>query len=114
MKMSFVAFWRRNQAFAKLAVISNLEYRFNFLIDAMVQPCITAVVEIVLWMAIFKGSGATLISGYAQESYLAYALWATFVTRITTNWMYEFKMISEIEEGTINGVLVRPDRKSVV
>ncbi len=35
-------------------------------------------------------------------------MWGTFLARITSNWMYEFKMVDEIESGSINGLLVRP------
>lgn len=106
--MSFTAFFRRNLGFFNLAVTSNLEYRLNFLMDSVVQPVITSLVEMVLWMAIFKGAGATKIGGFGQDAYLAYALWATFIARITVNWMYEFRMIEEIDQGSINSVLTRP------
>ncbi len=106
--MSFTAFCRRNLGFFKLAVASNLEYRLNFLLDSVFQPLVSAVVEMVLWMAIFKGAQAVQIAGFTQDYYLAYALWATFVARITVNWMYELRMIEEIDTGTINGLLVRP------
>ncbi len=106
--MSFTAFCRRNLGFFKLAVASNLEYRLNFLIDSTVQPLVSSVVEMVLWMAIFKGAQAVEIAGFTQNYYLAYALWATFVARITVNWMYEFRMIEEIDTGSINGLLIRP------
>lgn len=106
--MSFTAFYKRNLGFYKLAIASNLEYRLNFFMDSMLQPSITSIVEMVLWMAIFKGAQATTIGGFDQNSYLAYALWATFIARATVNWTYEFKMIEEIDQGTINGLLVRP------
>jgi ABC-2 type transport system permease protein len=106
--MSFTAFYKRNLGFYKLAIASNLEYRMNFFMDALLQPSITSIVEMVLWMAIFKGAQATTIGGFDQNSYLAYALWATFIARATVNWTYEFKMIEEIDQGSINGLLVRP------
>jgi ABC-2 type transport system permease protein len=106
--MSFTAFWRRNLGFFKLAIASNVEYRMNFFIDSLLQPSISSIVEMVLWMAIFKGAQATSIGGFEQSYYLAYALWATFVSRATANWTYEFKMIEEIDQGSINSLLVRP------
>lgn len=106
--MSFTAFYRRNLGFIKLAIASNLEYRLNFFMDAALQPMVTAIVEMVLWMAIFKGAQATQIGGFDQSYYLAYALWSTFIARITVNWMYEFRMIEEIDQGAINSVLTRP------
>lgn len=101
-------FWRRNRAFFKLAVVSNLEYRINYLTDAIFQPLAAALIEICLWYSIFKVSGVTEIMGFSLDYYLAYILWATFVGRISTNWMYEFRMIEEIETGSINGLLSRP------
>lgn len=106
--MSYTTFFKRNLGFFKLAVVSNLEYRLNFLMDSVAQPMITSIVEMILWMAIFKGAQATQIGGFEQSFYLAYALWATFIARVTVNWMYEFRMIEEIDQGTINSLLTRP------
>ncbi len=106
--MSFATFSKRNLAFFKLAMLSNLEYRLNFFVDAIVQPSLSCVVEIVLWSSIFASSGLTTIGGFTKDYYIAYALWATFIARISSSWMYELRMTQEIESGTINGLLVRP------
>ncbi|WP_374035882.1 ABC transporter permease [Bdellovibrio bacteriovorus] len=106
--MSFAAFWKRNLAFAKLAILSNLEYRLNYFVDAIVQPTLTTGIEILLWFAVFKGAGATEIAGFGREYYLAYAMWGAFFARICTSWMYEYRMIQEIDSGSINSLLVRP------
>lgn len=108
MKRSFVVFLKRNLAFSHLAMVSNLEYRLNYFIDALVQPALTTVIEMLLWFAVFKGAGVQSINGFGQEAYLSYALWGAFFARIAASWMYEFKMITEIESGTINSLLVRP------
>ena len=52
--------------------------------------------------------GTTTLAGYSKESYLAYALWAAFFARISANWMYEFRMVDEIDTGSVNSVLARP------
>lgn len=106
--MSLRAFWKRNLAFFNLAVASNVEYRFNFLIDAAVQPTLTTLIEILLWTAIFRAAGTDLVNGFGLDYYLAYALWGAFFARIAASWMYEYRMIEEIESGTVNGILVRP------
>lgn len=106
--MSLRAFWKRNLGFFNLAIASNVEYRFNYLIDAVVQPSLTVLIEILLWTAIFRVAGTDLINGFGQNHYLAYALWGAFFARIASSWMYEFRMIDEIESGSINGLLVRP------
>lgn len=108
MKTSFVVFLRRNLAFAKLAIVSNLEYRLNYFIDALAQPIMTTLIEILLWYAIFQGAGTDKINGFTREYYLSYAMWAGFFSRIAASWMYEHRMIGEIDTGSINGILVRP------
>lgn len=108
MKRSFVAFWRRNLAFAKLAIVSNLEYRLNYFIDAVLQPALTTGIEVLLWFAVFRGAATNEIAGFTQDYYIAYAIWAAFFARIATSWMYEYRMIQEIDSGSINSLLVRP------
>lgn len=108
MKKLSAAFWKRNLAFAKLAIASNLEYRLNYVIDALVQPILATGIEILLWVAVFRSTSATQIMGHGKENYIAYALWASFFSRISTSWMYEFRMVEEVASGTINSIIVRP------
>lgn len=106
--MSFIAFWRRNLALANLGIVTNLEYRFNFIIDAFIQPILTVGIEVLLWLAIFKTAEQAHIGGFTREDYLAYATWAPFLGRITISWMYESMMVEEVASGSINTILSRP------
>lgn len=106
--MSFTAFWRRNLALANLGIVTNLEYRFNFIIDAFIQPILTVGIEVLLWLAIFKTAENNQIGGFSREAYLAYAVWAPFLGRITISWMYESMMVEEVSSGSINAILSRP------
>lgn len=108
MKTLFTAFCRRNLALARLGIVSNLEYRFNFIIDAFIQPILTVGIETLLWIAIFKTAESTTIGGFGRESYLAYAVWAPFLGRIAISWMYESMMVEEVVSGSINTILSRP------
>lgn len=103
-----MSFWRKSIAASKLAVLSHLEYRLNFFIDAYFQPIITSLVEIALWYGIWHQGGFESLNGFGLESYLSYALWATFVARVTANWMYEFRMMEDIVSGKLNAILLRP------
>ena len=71
---------------------------------------LSSAIEVTLWSAILAGAsgGSQSFAGFPRESYLAYALWATFIGRITINWMYEFLMMNDIESGGVNALLVRP------
>ena len=108
MKKSFAAFWRRNLALCNLGIASNLEYRFNFIVDVFVQPILTVGIEVLLWLAIFKTAETAQIGGFSKDSYLAYAVWAPFLGRITISWMYESMMVEEVASGSINTILSRP------
>lgn len=80
----------------------------NFTIDALVQPILTGAIEVTLWMAILSGIGEQSLGGFGREYYLAYAIWANFVGRVTINWMYEFMMVEDVDLGRVNSILVRP------
>jgi ABC-2 type transport system permease protein len=69
---------------------------------------VTTLIELTLWFSVFAASGKSEINGFALNYYVSYAMWATFVSRITSNWMYEFRMLEDVESGAINGFLVRP------
>jgi len=106
--MSFGGFWKRILGTARLAILSQFEYRLNLFTDAILQPVISAGIEVTLWWAIFHSSGRAEIGGFTSEYYLVYALWAAFFSRITISWMYEYMMIDEIDSGRINAILTRP------
>lgn len=91
-----------------MAILSQLEYRFNLFTDAVIQPVLTGLIEVTIWMAILSSTATGTLGGYSRESYLAYALWAAFFSRSSANWMYERRMMEEIETGTVNSVLARP------
>ena len=110
MKRSFASFWRRNLGFARLAIVTNLEYRVNYLTDAILQPGIATAIELALWYAIFAKGGVTEMAGFGRESYIMYALWGAFVSRLTTSWMYEFRMIEE--PGAVWDDTYNPNRTS--
>lgn len=109
--MLFANFYRSIKilnASAKLAIQSQLEYRLNFFIDACFQPLITAGIELSMWYTIFGYLKADTLGGFSKDNYLAYMLWASFFARVASNWYYEFRMVEEIESGSVNSILTRP------
>lgn len=106
--MSFASFWNRNIGAARLAILSHLEYRIDFFVDAIVQPALSTGIELAMWASILTVGGLTQLNGFSRASYLSYILWALFVGRVSANWAYEMEMDEEVESGTINAILLRP------
>ncbi len=101
-------FFAKTKAYADLAIKIQLEYRFNLFADVALQPFLVAAVEMTVWSTIFISAGSQNLGGFTKESYLAYALWAAFIARVNSSWMYEFKMVEEVDSGSVNSILVRP------
>ena len=91
-----------------MAILSQFEYRFNLFADTVIQPVLTALVEMALWFALFWSLGSSELGGFSRDHYVSYALWAAFFSRIYASWLYEQKMVDEIDSGAVNAVLVRP------
>lgn len=96
------------RAYANLALQSQLEYRLNAITDWCLNPLMSTVVELAMWWTMFNAMGVTTLGGFPREYYLSYVNWAVFFSRISANWMYEFRMLQEVESGSINAILVRP------
>jgi len=94
--------------YGKLAAESHLEYRFNSFVDWCISPFISSIVEIAMWWTMFQAMGVSVLGGFPREYYISYVTWAVFFARISANWMYEFRMLQEVESGSINSILVRP------
>lgn len=99
-------FLKKIWAAAKLAALSQFEYRFNFVIDALIQPSILAFLEVTFWSAIIGAQSQ--LAGFDRSSYIAYSLWAAVFSRVAANWMYEYKMVEEIDTGRLNTLILRP------
>lgn len=95
--------------YAKLAIHSHMEYRLNAIVDWCLNPFISTVIELAMWWTLFGAMGVITLGGFSQEYYLSYITWAVFFARISANWMYEFRMIHEVESGSLNSILVRPN-----
>ncbi|MGZ3713714.1 MAG: ABC transporter permease [Bdellovibrionota bacterium] len=80
----------------------------NFFTDVVLHPVVTALIEVTLWLGVFRAMGSENLAGFGRDNYLAYAIWGAFVSRITVTWMYEFRMIEEVAQGSLNNLLVRP------
>lgn len=102
-----MTFLKRNLAYIRLGSISRLGNRFDFVMIALVLPLLAYGIEAVFWLGIFDVSGQELVGGFTKAQYLTYLLWLT--TQLGgPNWRFERNLISEINSGAVNSLLVRP------
>jgi ABC-2 type transport system permease protein len=102
--------WAKISAYlacASLALRQQLEYRLNFVMDVLIQPGLTACIEVAIWYSLLQSFDGQL-GGYSRQYYLQYALWAAFFARQMGTWTYDFTIASEIQTGSINALLTRP------
>ncbi len=102
------AFARKFYGFFSLGISKSLQYRFNFISDSILQPFLVVIIEVVLWMAVFRFSSSPTLGNFGKEYYMAYFILGSFAARINSNWSYEHEMISSIESGAVNSAIVRP------
>ncbi len=82
-------------------------YPADFVMGVLFIPLGAFLVEALFWLGLFDASGSETIGGYTSPHYVAYLLW--LVTGIgMANWRYERVMISEINTGGVNTLLLRP------
>jgi ABC-2 type transport system permease protein len=94
-------------ACASLSLRQQLEYRLNFAMDVLIQPSLTACIEVAIWFSLLQSFNGQL-GGYSSRDYLMYVLWAAFFARQMGTWSYDFTIASEIQMGSINALLTRP------
>lgn len=105
--MSFIPFWKRNQACVKLGITSRLAYPLNFVMAVAVIPLCTFLVEAAFWSGLIHASGNPLLGGFPVSYYLGYFLWLILQLG-SINWAFGRTMIAEINSGAVNSLLLRP------
>ena len=105
--MSFIPFWKRNQACVRLGIANRLVYPVDFFMGIFFIPICAFLVEAAFWMGLIQVSGSPLLGGFPVSYYLGYFLWIMLQLG-SINWMFERRMISEINSGAVNSILLRP------
>jgi ABC-2 type transport system permease protein len=73
----------------------------------LVVPICTFIVEAAFWTGLIHASGSPLLAGFPLPYYLGYFLWLILQLG-SLNWRFERIMISEINSGAVNSLLLRP------
>jgi ABC-2 type transport system permease protein len=64
-------------------------------------------VEAAFWTGLIEASGSQRLAGFSVPDYLGYFLWPVLQLG-SVNWHFERSMISEINSGAVNALLLRP------
>lgn len=72
-----------------------------------VIPLCYFLVEAAFWTGLIKASGNELLGGFPTRYYLGYFLYLVLQLG-SVNWRFERAMISEINTGAVNALLLRP------
>ncbi|MBA3239058.1 MAG: ABC-2 family transporter protein [Parachlamydiaceae bacterium] len=70
-------------------------------------PLCYFLVEAAFWSGLIKASGNDLLAGFPARYYLGYCLYLVLQLG-SVNWRFERAMISEINTGAVNALLLRP------
>lgn len=90
----------------KLGFKKTYEYRANFYMG-FVSVIFPLTIQYFLWSGLFKASQSGIVFGYTFTQMLAYAVFASLVTKIiSTFFVYEINM--DIKEGGMAKYLVKP------
>lgn len=73
----------------------------------VVLPLCVFLVEAAFWVGLIHASGNPLLAGFPASYYLGYFLWLMLQLG-SVNWRFERAMISEINSGAVNALLLRP------
>lgn len=70
-------------------------------------PICFFLVEAVFWSGLIKASGSSQLGGFPISYYLGYFLYSILQLG-SLNWRFERAMIAEINNGSVNALLLRP------
>lgn len=105
--MSFIHFCKKNLACIKLGIASRIAYPLDFCMAIAVLPLCNFIVEVAFWSGLIYSTGSSTFAGYSVSNYIAYYLWLILKLG-SINWRFEKLMISEINSGAVNSLLLRP------
>ena len=96
----------------RLATVRNgmkeaLAYRGDFIIGLVSSAFVPVAIQLMLWSAIFKNSGATNFGGMSYSELIAYT-WTSLLFTQIRGGDYDFALAEMIRTGTLSNYLIRP------
>lgn len=105
--MSYVSFLKKNLAYIRLGITARITYPIDFLMGILLIPVCFFLVEAIFWTGLIKASGSNELAGFPINYYLGYFLYSILQLG-SINWRFERIMIAEINNGSVNALLLRP------
>lgn len=105
--MLSIPFWKRNLACVRLGIANRVAYPIDFAVGIFIVPISTFLVEAAFWTGLIHESGSSVLANFPASYYLGYFLWLMLQLG-SINWSFERLMISEINNGAVNSLLLRP------
>ncbi len=96
----------------RLAALKNgfqdaLAYRIEFFFEVLGYMVVPAVVQLVLWYALFKVGGATEVAGYTYKEMVTYTFASVLFSQIRGG-NHDFELMELIRTGQLSQYLMRP------
>jgi ABC-2 type transport system permease protein len=106
MTAAFASSFRKYGTVLVLGIQDTFVYRWNFLLRA-VFSIVPLLGTVFIWRAIFAARGAE-IAGYDTGGMIFYFLLTMLVENLVTPTEDEFRIASEIREGQISALIIKP------
>lgn len=82
-------------------------YRFDFVFEVLASALIPAVVQLVIWYALFKVGGREEVAGQTYSQMLAYTWMSTLFSQVRGGNL-DFELAEMVRSGSLSNYLLRP------
>jgi ABC-2 type transport system permease protein len=99
--------WRKYVNILRVSLIERLAYRGDFLLGTLLRflPMVTT---ILLWEAVYRGSGQTELSGFSSDKMIAYLLLVHISRMFSSMPGLAGGIARDIRQGTLRKYLLQP------
>jgi ABC-2 type transport system permease protein len=98
-----VKFWH----VVRLVFLERMAYRVNLFLEVF-GGILGSVIVVVLWRAIFQGSGTDRVGGYSLTEMVTYLLGAGLINSFILTTAEHSEASEAIQGGDLSGILIRP------
>jgi len=82
-------------------------YRFDFVFEVLSSALVPAIVQLVIWFALFKVGGREEVAGQSYQAMLAYTWMSTLFSQVRGGDL-DFELAEMVRSGSLSNYLLRP------